>query len=146
MCSVWVSMMLRQARRSPPGSAMPVGLRAGRAGLCRAQRGGTTTDGLPEEKPLSPALHGCPSRVPARVLHTRVPGCPSRWQPSSGPAAESDGPAGSPRPLCCRLLYTGKTPSGVHHSSVKDLVLVRAVCTPAASFTWEGEQNHRITE
>lgn len=34
----------------------------------------------------------------------------------------------------------GKKPNSSHHSYVKDLVLIKPVSTPAASFAWEGGQ------
>lgn len=85
--------------------------------------------------PLSP--RACSTRV-------RVPGCPLAdrllFTLAAQPKAESDAPSDGPSPLAASHHTQGKGPAGFRHSSVKDSVLIQLVSTPAASFTWEGEQ------
>lgn len=43
-------------------------------------------------------------------------------------------------PLQQTITHGEENPNSFHLSSIKNLVLIKLVSTPAASFTWEGEQ------
>lgn len=92
-------MMLHKAHHGSLRSVTLVRVWAGRVELCPTRRGGITTDGLSQDRPLSPPSHGSLCWVSSPrvcVLHMGMSqgflqqtGCPSHWQPNSRPEAVS---------------------------------------------------------
>lgn len=94
----------------------------------------------------SPCAVPCLFSPRACFTCVHVPGCPLADRLLFTLAAQLKAwgsqmvPQTAPGPFAANYHTQGKKPNSFHHSSVKDLVLIKLVSTPAASFTWEGEQ------